>query len=515
MTKRFVNFPIQAFLLPFLLLISSLFKFYKDVSVIASPAQLIRPTVALTLLLALTISLLHRIFQDQETTGLIASFFVVLLCWAPESFQKTGALILYLCLASLALRFVWSHKFDLKWTMSFLTFVSFCLVAIRTQSLVTVIANTPKSYWSHLSFRASAPAMQMVASPVLPDIYYIVVDGYPRSDVLAELFNYDNSLFLDHLDTRGFIVLSENRSNYSRTVLSVASTLNMDYISSFLPGTENSSSWWLLEPFIDQSRARLALGELGYRSYAVMSDWGLTDNTTADEYFQVAPIHLSDLENEIVRKTPLGQVLLFFPDFVFVQSNQSHFKVVNLQFDALESFASMPGPKFVFVHIISPHPPFVARADGSFQSPPYPFTFNDADDFLLDDLAYVNGFREQVAFVNDRLARVVDEILANSTNDPIILLQADHGSGLLTNFSSPDQTCLRERFSPFAAYHLPGVTAEMLPPHLTPVNLFRFVFNHYFAAGLPLLEDRQYTYQIMDQIFREVDVTSSADSCLR
>jgi hypothetical protein len=66
---------------------------------------------------------------------------------------------------------------------------------------------------------------------------------------------------------------------------------------------------------------------------------------------------------------------------------------------------------------------------------------------------------------------------------------------------------LNERFSPLAAYYLPGVKAEDLPPNMTSVNLFRFVFNHYFNAGLPLLENREYSFQNKEYIFEPLDVT--------
>lgn len=59
----------------------------------------------------------------------------------------------------------------------------------------------------------------------LPDIYYIIVDGYGRSDLLKELFEYDNSTFLQFLSDRGFYVAEAAHSNYVQTSLSIASSL--------------------------------------------------------------------------------------------------------------------------------------------------------------------------------------------------------------------------------------------------------------------------------------------------
>lgn len=75
---------------------------------------------------------------------------------------------------------------------------------------------------------ANAPSQ---ASPstdaALPNIYYIIVDGYGRSDVLKDLYGADNSDFITFLERRGFFVATDARSNYSKTILSLASSLNM------------------------------------------------------------------------------------------------------------------------------------------------------------------------------------------------------------------------------------------------------------------------------------------------
>lgn len=57
-----------------------------------------------------------------------------------------------------------------------------------------------------------------------PDIYYFVLDSYPRSDVIREKFNYDNSVFVDQLKTLGFFVADCSQSNYSSTTYSLSSS---------------------------------------------------------------------------------------------------------------------------------------------------------------------------------------------------------------------------------------------------------------------------------------------------
>lgn len=64
-----------------------------------------------------------------------------------------------------------------------------------------------------------------------PDIYYIILDGYVRSDTLEEFFSFGNNKFIDYLTSKGFYVASKSCSNYTTTFLSLASSLNMEYIN--------------------------------------------------------------------------------------------------------------------------------------------------------------------------------------------------------------------------------------------------------------------------------------------
>jgi hypothetical protein len=41
-----------------------------------------------------------------------------------------------------------------------------------------------------------------------PDIYYIILDGYGREDVIEEFFDYDNSPFISYLEDLGFYIAS-------------------------------------------------------------------------------------------------------------------------------------------------------------------------------------------------------------------------------------------------------------------------------------------------------------------
>jgi hypothetical protein len=244
------------------------------------------------------------------------------------------------------------------------------------------------------------------------------------------------------------------------------------------------------------------------------TNWSITDNATTDVYFNAYPLMLNDFEGFMLDSTALKLFEPFLDQFASVPSFKSQRKIISSNFDTLATLSHLPGPKFVFAHIIAPHPPFVFDRNGNPVDAPYSFSFKDANEYPGSRKEYQERYLEQLQFVNKNMQRVIDSILDGSKTPPIIILQADHGSGMLVDFSSPAKTCIKERFATLAAYHLPGLADRVIPPDITGVNLFRMVFNEYFATDLPLLETRQYFYKQPASFYAFEDVTAMIhDKC--
>jgi hypothetical protein len=60
-----------------------------------------------------------------------------------------------------------------------------------------------------------------------PDIIYIILDSYARSDYMTEAIGYDNRAFIEFLKSQGFYVAERSRSNHNHTALSLSASLNM------------------------------------------------------------------------------------------------------------------------------------------------------------------------------------------------------------------------------------------------------------------------------------------------
>lgn len=111
--------------------------------------------------------------------------------------------------------------------------ISLALLLIPCTKIISSHVTQSISLQSALAFEpvnASTRATPKVHdSSTHPDIYYIIPDGYPSDSWLLEAMNYDNSAFTKALRDRGFIVVDHAQSNYALTLLSLASTVNMQH----------------------------------------------------------------------------------------------------------------------------------------------------------------------------------------------------------------------------------------------------------------------------------------------
>ena len=71
-------------------------------------------------------------------------------------------------------------------------------------------------------------APKIYDSSTMPDIYFIVPDGYPSDAWLQSAMNFDNSAFTEALKARGFVIAPDAQSNYGGTLPSLASVLHRD-----------------------------------------------------------------------------------------------------------------------------------------------------------------------------------------------------------------------------------------------------------------------------------------------
>ncbi len=342
-----------------------------------------------------------------------------------------------------------------------------------------------------------------------PDIYYIILDGYGRADVLNELYAFDNQPFLDFLESQGFFVADQSQSNYVQTSLSLASSLNMEYLDTLLSTTEAGEDARLaLTRMIRSNTVRDFLEAQGYQIVAFDSGYRPTELDSADHYITAPHGSVNPLEGLLMETSALPAVQALTNRLgapTYYPGYQSHRDLVSYLLDNIPKSVDLPAPKFVFAHIVIPHPPFVFGPNGEEIAHDFRFSFMDGDAFLGTREEYRTGYRDQLAYLNERMEALILSILAGSKQPPIIILQGDHGPGMQLDYESAANTNMQERLGIFNAYFLPGYPVDQLPSKITPVNSFRLIFDHYFGADLPLLPNRSY-YSTWSQPFTFLEV---------
>lgn len=322
----------------------------------------------------------------------------------------------------------------------------------------------------------------------LPDIYLIILDGYTRSDVLEDAYHFDNTGFIEDLDNLGFYIANCSQSNYPITKYSLSSIMNVDYL-------QNYSNMKML-PSLKVSFVNQTLKEMGYTSIAF-------ENNVSGHFDLMEDIHISrdqqawelidliggpnEFEAELL-KTTLFKVFYDMPQLIpgltltdlQKVEHYEHYRQTFFILEELERIPQMSGPKFVFTHLLVPHPPYIFTPSGDFH--------------WTDHIP--SGYPSNVEFINAHLLPVLNTIIATSETPPIIIIQGDHGA--YGSFITPQM-----RLSILNAYYVNDETKTSLYNTITPVNSFRIIFNHYFDANLPLLEDISYFMEKPDQFTQD------------
>ena len=474
---------------PFLFAFYPILHLYAENADRLSPAAVIAPAaISLSTVLILLLGT-NAVLKDVHKSACLVSLFVVLFFSVNHLLslinearfvnfhfsQGRYQILLFLVLFTACAVPVLRATRNLQGLSRTMTVIGTLLVVFNV-ARVAVAAVPDRATWTPAAPQESKPAVSATTVGERPDIYYIILDGYASSISLRRLFGYDNHEFENFLKSRGFFIASESRSNYQNTMLSLASTFNMNYLrpskEAFQETAGNNLVWQLLKeygyriiPLESWSRREKGLANrdyLGSDAWVGLSEFSLTLLRTSAADPILARLHVYD---SAVRQTVLKQL------------------------DKFEDVADEKGPKLVYAHIMSPHPPYVFGPDGE-----------AAGDFTLDSLNifrspwdYGDGYLNQVKFINKRMIRVVESLLNKYSNTPfVMIIQADHGPKFVRREDERPEEYYETRFNIMNTYLLPGGGSRLLYENISPVNTFRVIFNRYFQKDYPILQDKHY-----------------------
>jgi len=223
-----------------------------------SPSEIVIPLVVvfgftlLLLLLTLLLMALARRIQKPSNSlqphkiwgikkaAIVVSIFIVLFFTYGQFLNAIGwwdhdtlwvfPFIIWVGLFICGAYFVVKTRRDLHKLTMILNIVAITLVIIPTINILVQETKTASQY-TNMVENMETNNMDLANADILPDIYYIILDRYASASTLKDVYDYDNSEFLDYLSNKGFYVANESISNYIKTPSSLASSLNMESLT--------------------------------------------------------------------------------------------------------------------------------------------------------------------------------------------------------------------------------------------------------------------------------------------
>jgi len=305
-----------------------------------------------------------------------------------------------------------------------------------------------------------------------PDIYLIVADEYAGEEQLRSQLGFNNSAFIESLQSRGFHYIENSRSNYHYTVHSLASMLNLQLLRRDIKSYRDED-FFPLRAAIDQSTLSEFFKAQGYNTYQ-FSAVGLTRN---DE--QQPDPYLLTLFEFLHQQTASGRIIRDLGEKFrtkkvkgqkYWYAHQNNELFIRETMDAVKIKGK---PKFVYTHLDLPHQPYYFDSSGH----PMPFP----------NMASIGDrYKNYLVYANKKLLLLIDHILANNSSPPVILLLSDHG------FRHLPPPANANYFMNLAAVLQPAGNGKEFYPGISNVNIMRVLLNEHFRTNLPLLPDSNY-----------------------
>lgn len=444
------------------------------------------------------------IHADFEKTALLTSFSLFLfffhghminvLCELKFPLKSRYLFAVWALLLILASEFLRRRKCSLPRVTQSVTTISFILFLMSLGQLFLGCQKRDLSScgeeFSVIKTLLSGKPSALGQTEALPDIYYIILDGYAREDILRKTYGFDNSGFIRYLQDKGFVVASESHSNYAESFLSLASSLNMRYVNQDIEGIgKESLERGAVYRVLQNHDIGRYLQFKGYHYVHFNTNWAGTEKSDIADCSY--PFAMREFHAVLLKTTMLDPLVYRLPVLSGAKLHLYHFQ-------KLKEISRLDKPTFTFAHICCPHHPYYFDRFGTV-----------LDGRQGDPWKNREGYLGQLIFVNDKMREVIDAILENSSGRPIIVIQADHGTrSLFDESKSADEQLglIRERMPILNAYYVPEQFRRKLYPTITPVNTFRLLLQTVFNENVTLLPDRIW-FSWYDQPYDFVDVT--------
>jgi hypothetical protein len=303
------------------------------------------------------------------------------------------------------------------WMVSIMLVALFLLVAgIQTVEIrdLRIVAQTSGSI-----VRSVNPPEQT------PNVFVLLLDGYPRSDVLEAVFDTSDAAFVSTMASMGIATNPDSWSNYDRTYASVSSMFSLETMLTE-DATANATMAHLRGVSGGDGEFLRAFRDSGYHITFAPSNWyGSRCDSIVDSCVAIGSTRSSMYW--LFRGTVLAPI-------VFSQFRSPWTDVSLGQLDSIAEIhasAIQPGrPSIVFMHVALPHPPTVLDADCGETKTPWQVDFGETQVGFFD-WGTPSEFGAQVQCVGSVVGAEVGQILGRDPSAAILVL-SDHGTMSLT-----------------------------------------------------------------------------------
>jgi hypothetical protein len=281
-------------------------------------------------------------------------------------------------------------------------------------------------YRAYSSAEGPVTPVQVTGTPNGPNIYIVLLDGYPRRDTLMDAMGIDNGPFEEALAQRGFDVYDDAHSDRRYTDLTLMTLLTGSTEGVPDDTAPASQVQWLIRKALSDAALPREAQAKGY-------EWDVIDSPAGHVTFS-AGHHIqhggvNTFEDNMLAESVFAPIVKAALPYLLTDSLRAHFEE---SVDSLVSLADPDAHRLVLAHLFQPHLPFLWDADG--KPTKVPFFWPGVNIFAAQietmgmSLAdYSASMKGDLATLNPKLLAMVDEIVAR---DPgaVIVLFSDHGS---------------------------------------------------------------------------------------
>jgi hypothetical protein len=132
-------------------------------------------------------------------------------------------------------------------------------------------------------------------------------------------------------------------------------------------------------------------------------------------------------------------------------------------------------PKFVYTHLLMPHPPYLYDSLGNTMN----LEIGNVPKPLLNS-SYLN----YLVYTNKVVEKLIEQLFSATKGGAVIILMSDHGNKHFYPWPPPE-----DRFATMNAIYLPDKNYLDYHDGFYNVNEFRVLFNKLFHQRLPMLKD--------------------------